>query len=243
MNSRISIAVLFFFFAFPVFSQTDNRFIWANINGNWTVESEHKTLTDSGQKIARTGYSELLDTRSIVSNQKIQGITSIKTAVTLSEPEESNSFTVFFASREYRSFFGFRLTGDSQKISAVQFINSEPKDPSIPYTVKNSFEVKTLAEKTASAAFGKEIKILIELKNKTAVLYLNGKKALSYDIENSFQEGFIGFSHTENKISISEMKCFSGKKIVFEDDFSADKIKRYKAVFNKKTNEKKEETK
>jgi hypothetical protein len=234
----IVIAVTLLFLPYPAKSE-DAIPLWNNINGRWLVSAETKQISDESKKTWEFGYSELINNRSIISCERYSNITSIRTNILPTETSDGSMLMLFFSSSSYRSFYAFRFTGDKNSFTALQFIKSEIIDSSKPASKKNNFKITVLSEKKANYPYDKPLNLSININNKKAQIILNGKQELSFEAEEKLTDGFFGISHKFNAISASSFKVLSGKKTIFEDDFTTDKVRRPKAVMTTTSDEKK----
>jgi hypothetical protein len=213
--------------------------LWNKINGSWKIQADPARITDESQKTWEYGYSELINNRSIISCAAFSHITSIRTTLTPADAGDGNMLMIFFASSEYRKFHAFRLVGDKQTIHAVQFIQSDVIDPEKPKSLKNNFSISILSEKKIDLAYGSPLSVEIDISDTRAKISINRTFTFSAEAGEKLSDGSFGISHRLNALTVSSFQVFSGRKKIFEDDFSADRIKRPKAVMSVTTDGKK----
>ncbi|MCU0846112.1 MAG: hypothetical protein MUC76_14450, partial [Spirochaetes bacterium] len=85
-----------------------------------------------------------------------------------------------------------------------------------------------LATKDIELEYNREYRAEIRVKKNRATLYIDGKKLMEAEAPEDLTSGKIGFSNRNAMLKISDVKVYSGKELVFEDDFSKDSIKRYR---------------
>lgn len=203
-----------------------SAFSWRSINGKWIIDSQQKILCDTTTKSHQYHLSELIDNNSITTNSPLANANKIETTFYITDPNELSRFFLFFSGNSYRDFYGIELKGSIEKINTLSVIKSSIKDTTLSNSTKNNFQIDTLSTQPIDLQYNTDIKLRLEIKNKKCTVFINNKKALSFEGDRSLENGILGFSHRMNLLSVSSIKVWSGKKIIFEDTFEKDSIKR-----------------
>jgi hypothetical protein len=210
---------------------------WISIAGKWETRKDNKEifLIESKSKTYNHGYSELINYNSLISQDVIIEPSLIQFSFSMSSPANTTEQLFFFNSDDFRSFYAFKLAGDGKKISKISLISSKINDTTLPRAIKNNFTVSEMAAKECSLDYNKDFasEIAINKRKKTLAFKVNGKELLSTNLPNDISSGKIGFSNRNAVLKIAGLKVYSGKKVVFEDDFSTDSIKRLKFTAKK----------
>jgi hypothetical protein len=220
----------------------DNYFKWNKVSGKWEIQKDEQGpfLYEGRAKSIRWDSSEVINFNSIVTFNPLSDYSSIKYSIELIDPIQSPVETMLLLSlKDYRTFYAFKFVIDNHKDDELQFIGSKIKDPSLDKAVKKNFEITKIQKKKFSLEFGKCYSIEIRVNKNTAELFIDGKKELDAQTAEDMGKGRIGFSCRNAKIRVRSVKIYSsgafgkgaafskGERVVFEDDFSVDSIKRW----------------
>jgi len=194
------------------------------------VETATKMLFDSKSKSIAYGYSELINTNSIISIPVMTKASRFETEIELFSPSDSSSGTFIFTSQSYKSYYAVQLQGSKKGIEKAVLQQCAVKDTTLPPSAKNNFTITELASKPVSLKWGNPVKITITAKKKKLKADINGTE-IDFTLDSALPEGSVGFSHTNNLMKIRSIKVLSDNTVIFEDDFSQDRIKKmvYKA--------------
>lgn len=228
MTIRILICLtLFFAIKSPSFS--DGDFIWFQVSGKWDVDNSSNSLVDTKKGAYQYGYSDLINNNTLISFRPIDKFTDFSSDIIVSEPvDECHASVLFSITDHYRSFYGIRLFGDTESINKLSLIKSDTNDSSLASSVKNNFTVKEIKSVSIKLSYNSPIKINIALKQGRIIIKLNDKKALEYSTESVIPgSGQIGFSHRNNFIRVKSVLVTINNNILFTDDFSKNRIKKY----------------
>lgn len=223
-----------FFLSSAIIADADDA-QWMQVSGNWSVSTEAGTLSDKNTRSRIAGYNEIHNTNSLQSIAHLEKLTQISTEFELFTPMNDNKAMFFFAAPSQKSFYAVRFTGTKEQITSIALIRSEVKDSTLPPTAKDNFIVSELTAKPVTLHWGDPISLEIEIQKKKIRASV-GNTTIDYSPDEPLPAGMIGFSHTNNLIRVRSVKAYSGKTVVFEDDFSKDRIKKmtYKAEKVKK---------
>ena len=211
----------------PSFS--DGDFIWTQVSGKWDIDLSSNTLIDTKNNTYQYGYSDLINNNTLISFRPIDKFTDFSSDIIVSEPvDECHASVLFSITDHYRSFYGIRLFGNTESINKLSLIKSDTNDSSLASSVKNNFTIKEIQSVSIKLSYNSPIKINIALKRGRIIIKLNDKLALEYSAE-SFTPGSgqIGFSHRNNFIRVKSVVVTINKNILFTDDFSKNRIKKY----------------
>ncbi len=230
-------AICIFNFTLSAFPEEDTP-KWTRVIGKWEIGKDGigNYLLESKIRTYNRGYSELINYNSLASYKPLPEYSSIKLSFAVMNPAKCPvEVMLFFAGTEYRDFFAFKFIINEKDEDKVQFICSKVKDKSLKRSVKNNYMVTALESKLYTIEFGREYSIEIRVNKAKAALFINGKKEIEAEADRDLGTGLIGFSSRNAQFRIRGVKVYSGDKIVFEDDFSKDSIKRW-TVRAKKVN-------
>jgi hypothetical protein len=215
-------------------SSADPDFLWNQVNGTWTVKPDLKILSDTYGKPYQFNYSELINTHSLIGTVPAINAQKIYSSFTITNPKDIGHALLFFAAdKSYQKFYAFRFIVDKEGINWIQFVKSDKIDESLPPSVKNNFKITVLSSENVKLNYGVELNIMIIIKGKTATLSVNRNKIMTVTAQDNLSDGLFGFSHKNNTITISQFKIMADDEVLFEDDFSRDRIKRYTATIKK----------
>jgi hypothetical protein len=207
--------------------------LWMQVNGKWEVNTNLKVCSDVYGKIYQFGYSEIINTSSIASIVPVKDVDIIYSTFAMTNPTDSGHAMIFFAGATHQKFYGFKFIGNKDIIQQIQFIQSDKIDATKPPSVKNNFKITVLSSENVKLQYGSALSIMILIKGKSATLSVNRNKIMSVTAPDNLENGLFGFSHKNNTITISQFKIMADDEILFEDDFSRDRIKRYTATIKK----------
>jgi hypothetical protein len=246
IQSVIGILILIhvFLFACPVYSEKE-EYIWTKISGKWgIVEEEKKNYAAETRAIPNVwNYNELLNYNSIASINTIENYSSINFSIISVSPKAYPVELILFFSLKkydkdpYKDFYAFKVKGDEKGFNKIIFISSEVKDKTKPQNEKNNFIVKELSFIETSLEYNKEYRVEIKFKKNKAMLLFDGKKLFEASAAESLTSGLIGFGGRGSELKLSDVRVYSGRKIVLQDDFSKDTIKIPKIIFKKVSKE------
>jgi hypothetical protein len=205
-------------------AQADDR-QWLQISGRWTVDTDKRQLADSNPRTINIGYNELINMNSVSSAVNLEKITKISSDFELFSPMKENKAMLFFASSSQKSFYAVKFTGTQESITTMSLIQSSVKDSSLSTKEKNNFTIEELASVPVSMKWGELITLSIELSKKKIKASALGF-SLNYQVKDPIPSGDIGFSHSNNLITVKSIKVWSEKKVIFEDDFSKNRLKK-----------------
>ncbi|MGL4368883.1 MAG: hypothetical protein ACRCUT_04320, partial [Spirochaetota bacterium] len=190
------------------------------------VETTARYLFDTKQKGYQFGYSDLINNNGIISTGKFSQPTRLTAAMDILSPSADNTATFFFAAESYKKFHALRIYGTKEKIEKAAIIRCELKDTTLPLDAKNNFVITVIDEKPLTCEWGKTIAIDITVKKQKKIKAKVNDIELSCALDAPLADGSAGFSHQNNLIRVHSVKVQSDGAVLFEDDFSADRIKR-----------------
>jgi hypothetical protein len=203
---------------------------WKKISGKWEIKKScgsSSFLEESRAKTRQWGYSELINNNSIISENPLEKYSRIAFSMELADPTDNPvQMMAFFAARDYRYFHAFRFSGDREGIERVSLVRSREKDPKLPRNVKWNFIIEEKMSKEYPLEYNRNYRIDIRFQKKSVLLYIDKKRIASFISKEPLNSGRFGFSSRNAIIRISEVKVYAGNRIIFEDDFSEDTIKR-----------------
>lgn len=229
LNKRLLAVTLILLFGLPFIARAEEDAKWRSVSGKWRTGSDKEStyIVETKLRSRSWGYSELINQNSIVTLESLTGVTSIKFTLRFQEPVKSEvTAMAYFNVESYREFIGFRFSGNKESLNKAQFITSQIKDKSKPPSKKWNFKITEIETCECSLSYNKEYKMEIQIEKGSAALYIDGKKILQGKCDEATGSGKIGFSVKNAALRIDDVRAFNGKKIVFEDDFSRDTIKR-----------------
>ncbi len=226
------ILIIVFCIKSPSFS--DGDFMWLKVSGHWNIDNASHSLIDSASSRPAFGYNDLNDTNSIVSLNSFDTFTSITCDFLLHAPEENNNFTLVFSVSNYsRNFYGIRFHGTKKGINRIALIRSNSINDALPSKEKNNFVIENLTDSDINLSYDSPVQLrLLRLKSKLKVL-VNGKTAIEYSLNCKLPAGNFGISHINNLVQIKSFSVLNGKKTIFTDDFSSNRIKTMKIIIKK----------
>ena len=209
-------------------------FKWMRITGRWEIQSSPNSnshfLWERRAKTREWGYSELINYNSIIAENPLNEYSRITFNMEIADPIDNPvQIMAFFASRYSRYsryFHAFRFSGVRAGLKRVSLISSREKNPELPRRVKWNYIIEEKLTKNCTLEYDKNYFIDIRFYGKKILLYINKKRVASFVSKEPLNSGRFGFSNRNASIKIADVKIYSGKKIVFEDDFSEDTIKR-----------------
>jgi hypothetical protein len=204
---------------------------WMRITGKWEIQrSPHSNsyfLGESKAKTRQLGYSELINYNSIIAENPLNEYSRITFTMEIADPVDNPvQIMAFFAARDFRYFHAFRFSGVRAGINKISLVSSREKNPALPRRVKWNFIIEEKLTKDCVLEYDKNYRIDIRFYSNRVLLYIDKKKVASFVSKEPLNSGRFGFSNRNASIKIAEVKIYSGRKIVFEDDFSEDTIKR-----------------
>ena len=226
------IAVISLFQCLSSNAITDEKtFKWKKISGRWEIQSSPNSnshfLWEGKVNTRQWGYSELINYNSIIAENPLNEYSRISFNMEIADPLDNPvQIMTFFAARNFRYFHAFRFSGVRAGLKKVSLISSREKNPELPRRVKWNFIIEEKLTKNCSLEYDKNYFIDIRFYGKKILLYINKKRVASFVSKEPLNSGRFGFSNRNASIKIADVKIYSGKKIVFEDDFSEDTIKR-----------------
>jgi len=203
---------------------------WVHISGKWSVDeiNNKKYLVENKVSSYRWGYSEINNHNSIISKEIFKKYTNIKFTLKVQQPLEKDIIIMFlFAFKNPLDFYAFRFVGKDKMISNIQLINSKIKNKSMGVQSKWNFSISELVNKDINFEFNKDNNVEIKLLNRKILLYLNNKITIDMPTDDVLDNGRIGFSSSNVRILIGDVKLYSGKGIIFEDDFVNSSVKQF----------------
>ncbi len=235
---NISIIIIVLLIFFSGLTGQDN-YKWKKLAGKWEVRTEDgkSFLIEKKRRASQWNYNELINFNSILSNESFTTISSIAFSIKPSNPKnDDTAFMASFGITDGREFFAFKLSGDDDELDKVQFVWSKIKDKTLSIKKKANFVISEVACAEVELDFDKEYNVKIDINSKKAAISIDGKKALEGTLDRDLASGKIAFSSRNFQLQIDDVKVFNGKKIIFEDDFSKDSIKRksFKGTVTKK---------
>lgn len=220
----------------------ENTLKWRQISGEWTIinQGEDNYLFEKKGKTHNWGYSDLINYNSVVTFSKLEKYSRIDASVNAINPmSNSTEILLFFATKDYKNFYAFKLLCNKKNITKLSFIQSKTKDPSKKAGVKWNFIITELAKKDYTIPLEKIENFSIRFQKNRAQLYINKKYVFSVKAEEDLTEGKIGFSNRNIHLKIYDVKVFNRWKVVFEDDFKENTLKKIKFKSSVKTIKKK----
>ncbi len=206
-------------------------FKWRKISGNWAIQKScngSHFLVERKGKTRQWGYSELINNNSIIAAKPLSGYTRIAFSIEIAEPMDNPvQILAFFAARDFRYFHAFRFSGSMEGIERVSLISSREKNPKLPRSVKWNFIIEENMTRDYLLEYKRNYRIDIRFNKNRVLLYIDKKRIASFISEEPLNSGRFGFSNRNASLRISDVKVYSGSRIIFEDDFSEDTIKRY----------------
>ncbi|HSV97531.1 MAG TPA: hypothetical protein VLM75_11445 [Spirochaetota bacterium] len=165
---------------------------------------------------------------SLIANDSLEKISSFQISFEIFNPDPQSEHSLLFALSDYRVFYAFRFSGDGTRLNKLQFINSTIKDTTLRPAVKWNYTIAEIASRDIELEYNREYRAEIRVKKNRAALYIDGKKLMEAEAPEDLASGKIGFSNRNAILKIADVKVYSGRKLVFEDDFSKDSIKRFR---------------
>jgi hypothetical protein len=208
----------------------EKKFNWLNITGNWEIRSDNKQYSLVETKRATRNYdsSELVNYNSIITQEPLHEYSSIHFSFEMGgKPGTPAEMVAFFAAEDFRTYYGFKLKADGAKDATLVFHGSSVRNTTLRPHIKGNFVITDIATKDVPLEFNREYRAEIRVKKNRASLYLDGKKLMEAEAPEALTGGKIGFSNRNAALRIADLKVYSGRDLVFEDDFSKDSIKRY----------------
>lgn len=205
-------------------AQADDK-LWTHVSGSWSVDTNGRLLSDSKARARIAGYTEIHDMNSVQSASNLEKLTRLSAEFELLSPMPDNKAMVFFGAPTQKSFYALRLTGSMEKITSVSIIRSAVKDTTLPFAARNNVEIKEIVSAPVSFKWGESINAEVKTRKKKLTVTVNGKE-LECTMDEPLPAGMIGFSHANNLMRIHSVKAFSGDDVIFEDDFSKNRIKK-----------------
>ena len=203
---------------------------WKKISGKWEIKKSCGSsyfLVESRGKTRQWGYSELINNNSIISEKPLEKYSRIAFSMELEDPTGNPvQMMAFFAARDYRYFHALRFSGGREGIERISLISSREKDPKLPRRVKWNFIIEEKMTREFPLEYNRSYHMDIRFHKRGVLLYIDKKKIASFKAKEPLNSGRFGFSSRNAGIKIAEVKVFSGNRIIFEDDFSEDTIKR-----------------
>jgi hypothetical protein len=236
MRTIINILVIFsaiiVFYNTAIYSQELVEKKWLQVSGRWKIVNVENINQVTEEKIKPSiwGYDDIINNNSIVTNTRLNNCDKISCTVLLNNPvEDIIIFRILYFIQDHRSFHSFEFTGDRKGIDKVHYVKSDVVDASRNTHQKWNFSVQRIKSSPIDLRYGRKYHIEVLIKDKTSILFVDGKKAFSSDINNTKCDGKIGFSSNRIKPYISNVEVYSGKNKIFYDDFSTDSITRWGA--------------
>lgn len=211
---------------------TDEKtYKWMKISGNWETRKSCNDssyfLWESKAKTRQWGYSELINNKSIIAENPLNEYSRITFNMEIADPIDNPvQIMAFFAARDFRYFHAFRFSGVRAGLKKVSLISSREKNPALPRRVKGNFIIEEKLTKDCVLEYDKNYFIDIRFYGKKILLFIDKKRIASFVSKEPLNSGRFGFSNRNASIKIADVKVYSGKKLIFEDDFSEDTIKR-----------------
>jgi len=242
LSKCIKIILIVIFVVYGLFAEPNSgkyvypqekTYKWLSVSGKWETRLDGKTsyLLETKGKYYEAGYSPLNNINSLITESAIPEYTSLTFNLeVLSAIKDPADILVVFAAKDLRQFYAFKFTGTMEKAAMVHFISSKINDTTRPPAQKWNFTVSELASKDFDLEYRKEHTVEIRVKDTKATLYVDDKKILQAEAPEALTGGRIGFSDRNALIKISDVKVYNGRKVVFEDNFAEDSIKRYKVT-------------
>ncbi len=221
---------ILFFTSTSSFAQ-ENNFNWLNITGRWETRSDNKQyyLVESKRVTRDYGNNELVNYNSIINEEFLIAYSVIQYKFEIGTRTASPlEMVVFFATKDFRSYYGFKIKDDGGNGLKLNFHRSSIKDTTLRPHIKLNYTITELATKDIELEYNREYRAEIRVKKNRATLYIDGKKLMEAEAPEDLTSGKIGFSNRNAMLKIADVKVYSGKELVFEDDFSKDSIKRYR---------------
>ncbi len=209
----------------------EKKFNWLNITGSWEIRSDNKrySLVETKRTTRDYGSSELVNYNSIINQDLLIDYSNIHFRFEMGGTAGTSAeMVVFFAAKDFKSYYGFKIKADGTKDARLIFHGSSIKDTTLRPAVKWNYTITELAAKDIELEYNREYRAEIRVKKNRATLYIDGKKLMEAEAPEDLTSGKIGFSNRNAMLKIADVKVYSGKELVFEDDFSKDSIKRYR---------------
>lgn len=209
----------------------EKTFKWMRITGRWEIQRSPNSNTyflwESRAKTREWGYSELINYNSIIAENPLNEYSRITFNMELADPLDNPvQIMAFFAARNFRYFHAFRFSGVRAGLKKTSLISSREKNPALPRRVKGNFIIEEKLTKDCALEYDKNYRIDIRFYGKKVLLFIDKKRIASFVSKEPLNSGRFGFSNRNASIKIADVKVYSGKKLIFEDDFSEDTIKR-----------------
>ncbi len=208
--------------------------VWRQINGKWEIKKGEKNsyIIDNKVKSYRWGYNELINHNTIITLEPLETYSSINYNIIFSSPLKNDiRYMSTFSIKEDRVFYAFRFTGDEKSINKIEFIQSIVKDPEKKKSVKWNFDILSLKSIDYTLNFNTEYNVEIKIARKRTTLLLNRKPVMTVEIPASeVNSGQFGFSSLHFKPMIWDINVFDGRKKVFSEDFSTDRVRRVRVT-------------
>lgn len=205
---------------------------WNQINGKWeTVKIDNKYyLTELKNRSHNWGYSELLNNNSLVLLNPLEKWERITFECEFLDVFLSNpSFTFIFGMKEQRILHGFKfeqLSNVRNQFSTLKIIKSEILDNTKSYKENNNYRITNINMINTIVHYSVKQKFEIRAEDNKYSLLMNNKLIISFPSHDVLNAGLIGFSCINVQPIIGEIKVYNKKNLVFNDDFTIDKIKR-----------------
>jgi hypothetical protein len=236
-NIKLFLILILLFIPTFLFSE-EHAYKWRKISGNWEigVDQDKKYLQENRCSYREYNYSELINFNSIITDNPIIKYDSITFFITSINPQNKPFESILsFSIQDYRDFYAFKFIVSKEKKAEIQFINSSIKDKSLEPKIKNNFEISILKKSIFDFEINKRYAAEIKIENKSAKLFIDSKLILESETPVEINSGRIGFSSRNAKLRIEDVKVYDSEKVVFEDDFSTDLIKRAQAQAKRET--------
>ena len=214
--------------------KNDNR-CWMQISGNWNIVSVDGLhfLAELKHKPYKWGYSELINNNSIIGMNSIDKWDKISFDFELLDVFLPNpSFSFVFGLEEQRLFHGLKFVYDTEikEFSGLKLIESTIVDPKKSYRVKWNFKISEIESSAVAVPFKRKHRFEIKTSRNNYYVFVNKKRVMKFSSDKPLTAGKIGFSSIHVNPLISDLKVYSGSKIVFSDDFSTDTVRRIRAT-------------
>jgi hypothetical protein len=207
----------------------EREYKWFNITGSWDIvrDKSKSVLTESRIRVNTWNYSELVNNNSIVTFNSLSKYTKIAFNFELqTQLKKSTSFMIIFSMIDQNQFYAFKFSGNEYKLNKVSFINSKYKNPEKGGQIKGNFLISEYGLNEIDLDYGKRYKVLLKIDGYKVSLNVDNKSLLDVTSTDRIDKGKIGFAINQVKPFIDAVTVYDGRKIVFEDRFSTDLIKK-----------------
>ncbi len=203
------------------------QYLWRQISGNWEILEETNQLIEKQGKTISWGYSELINNNSIETINELGAFTNATFNIEFNAPVHDQGFFLFFwGMLKQMEFSAIRFSAEGNKIRSIEYIESEFINKAIKGLSKWNFSVTVIESREVEMLPNRKYKCDLLFKNNNVSVLIDNKKVLSCTLRKNVTLGKVGFSNRNLIPAINEIKITDARKIIFQDHFINDSIKR-----------------